>query len=154
MKGVRLTKPELAAALAALEEYGGQHPVEKKYADSARDKLELAGLALKVPQTRGIGLAAGVAAMESVLGPRSIAMPPHPDNLWCIKINARIKSLGLTVEDFKSMATALSAKGWNPPYSFERAVWSAERLIAESKDGGGAKPNHDYYRAPKELDGL
>ncbi len=153
MKKISFTKAEIAVIRAGLEMYGNHRPVEKKFCDSAADKIALAELSMS-DVGRGHATAHdAIIAMESVLGKGSMAIPPHAPSSWWARIGARIKSLGLTVGDFRKMATAIERKGWRPPYSFEKSVWGADRLITEAGMDSTDTPS-TTYRAPLSLDDL
>lgn len=81
-------------------------------------------------ETPGIGVAKAIEAMKEVLGSK-LAVPKNPSTQWTIYLAKRIRDLGLTVEDCKSIARAISNK-WDPPYGFEYCIKAADRLLAES----------------------
>lgn len=98
------------------------------------------------PKTKGapgIGVNRAIAAMREVLGVK-LAVPKNPTTSWIIPLANRIKALGLTEEDCKTIARAVQVKWQNPPYGFEYCIRAADRLLAESEQvvvkGKGSTP--------------
>jgi hypothetical protein len=125
--GLRFTKAE--------REYLGQRlatsaasKTEERLRQSILDKLEKSELVKGKGRAPGIGWFAAAAAMRTVLGP-SLATPPSPDVGWIMKMSNRIRELGLTADDCARIAQALKARG-RAPFSFEKAIWEADRLLA------------------------
>ncbi len=68
--------------------------------------------------------------MKGVLGNR-LAVPPNPDVGWVVKMSNRIRDLGLTSENCAAIARVL--EGRRGIHSFERTIWDADKLLAESE---------------------
>jgi hypothetical protein len=94
----------------------------------------------------GIGVARAVAAMREVLGTK-LGVPTNPSTNWLSWMASRIRDLGLTEEDCRKIARVLLTK-WNPPYGFEYAIKSADRLLVEDV---GAVKGRSRERAPVEM---
>jgi hypothetical protein len=130
---LRLLKAERELLKEVLGEFVTRPGPERgvKTAQSILDKIELAELVKpKKESPPGLGWENAATAMRSVLGP-ALATPPNPDDTWRMKMSGRIKSLGLTFEDCRMIAAVLSRRGWKT-YSFEKAIWEADRLLAEA----------------------
>lgn len=104
---------------------------EEKARDSILDKMDKVELVGGGKQPAGIGWQAAADAMREVLGNR-LALPPSPDTVWMIRMSTRIRSLGLSVQDCKSIAKVQAAKGWKT-YSFESCIKFADTLLAEAQ---------------------
>lgn len=78
----------------------------------------------------GIGVERAIDAMREVLGDK-LAVPRNPSKEWLMWKSKRIRELGLTEEDCRTIAKNILAK-WQPPYSFEYCIKAADRLLAES----------------------
>ncbi len=148
MRGVRFTLAEVRAIRMALTKFC------ELLSTSDRDEKLAAQIMAKIdaacdpkPVT-GLSVKAAVDAMELVLGKGAMAIPPHAGAEWFAKASNRIRANGLTKDDFTDLARALDRKGWSPPYSFERTLWAADRLIAEGKSGARV----DFRNAPLDLD--
>lgn len=102
---------------------------ERNAAQSILDKIDRHELVKPKEDAPGLGWENAARAMRFVLGP-ALATPPNPDPAWRGKMSGRIKSLGLTVADCQKIARVLSQRGWRS-YSFEKAIWEADRLLAE-----------------------
>lgn len=89
------------------------------------DKLS----APKVKAKPGIGVDKAIAAMREVLGDK-LGVPRKPGEQWIIRHSQRIRDLGLSEDDCKTIAKNIAAK-WNPPYSFEYCIKAADRLLVE-----------------------
>jgi hypothetical protein len=89
-------------------------------------------------------------AMESVLGVGTVAMPRHADGAFFATMTRCIQKGKYTADDFTTAAEALRAKGWAPPYSFERAVYAMDRLLAASDGGLG----YVHRGRPVDMDDL
>jgi len=100
----------------------------RKHLLALQDKLnKLSEPKLKVKP--GIGVERAVTAMREILGDK-LAVPKKPGDQWIFWQAKRIRDLGLTEDDCKSIAKNILAK-WNPPYSFEYCIKAADRLLAE-----------------------
>lgn len=128
--GVRFTKPE-RELLATLLSVDGLTAKDKKLAESIVAKLEKSELTKAGATAPGIGWVVAAGVMREVLGP-TLATPPHPDPVWMMKMNNRIRTLGLSVQDCKSIAKVLWQKQWRV-YSFEKTIWNADTLLAEAQ---------------------
>lgn len=129
--GVRFTAPERELIRRLLENPKDFSAKENKAAEGILTKLEKSELTKATATTPGIGWVAAAGAMRSVLG-ASLATPPHPDPVWMMKMNNRIRSLGLSPQDCRSIAEVMKAKGWKV-YSFEKCIWNADTLLAEAQ---------------------
>lgn len=92
------------------------------------DKLQKLS-APKVTVKPGIGVDRAIIAMREVLGDK-LAVPKKPSDFWVIMQAKRIRDLGLSEEDCRTIARNISAK-WNAPYSFEYCIRAADRLLVE-----------------------
>ncbi len=105
-------------------------PKEEKLRTSIIDKLDVSEMVKGAGQAAGIGWRAAVGAMTTVLGP-NLAVPQHPAVSWMAWMSNRIRALGLTEEDCRTLAKVALAKGWRPPISFETLIKGADRYLAE-----------------------
>lgn len=112
-----------------------------------QERLEKLG-APKKQVKPGIGIERAVAAMREILGD-NLAVPKNPADQWCFWQAKRIRDLGLTEDDCRSIARCISTK-WNPPYSFEYCIRAADRLLAESTTV--VKATKNKQSAPVEMD--
>lgn len=96
----------------------------------------------------GIGVDRAISAMKEVLGDK-LAVPRNPSSNWKIYLSTRIRDLGLTEDDCRSIARAIAVK-WDPPYGFEYCIKAADRLLAESDTT--VKKGKNRERAPVEMD--
>lgn len=129
--GVRFTKAEREAIRTAFEEF---RPVKASWItakQSVLDKLEKSEMVKPSDKPSGIGWAAAAKAMREVLGP-TLAVPSNPSVEWMVKMNNRIRDLGLSLQDCRSIAKVLAAKQWRV-YSFEKTIWAADTLLAEAQ---------------------
>lgn len=151
MAGIRFTKAEREMVEAGLKSV--RRPDLKvgqaRAIESALVKLEGSDIVL-AKKTAGIGWIAAAEAMREVLG-ATLALPPAPDWGWQSRLAARIRDLGLTRDHFRTIAKVLKAKRWTV-YSFEKAVWAADKLLAESELDVPYGPSN--YRAPLEMPDL
>ncbi len=153
MKTLKLTDYEASVVLSwiapAIE---AEREQPDKRACKALESVVAKLTAVPQPKTKPVPAVKDcLLAMESVLGHGTVALPAHPDSLWFTKISASMRRQALTTDDFITMAVVLESRGWAPPYSFERTVWAADRLLAEAKDGR-QKATGDFRHAPTELD--
>lgn len=123
---VRFTREEVKFLLDTGLSSSGGGPMK-----SIVGKLEAA-----VAESAGSGplsctIQAAVQSMEGVLGARAVALPPRPDGAWFARMTAQIRKHRLTPEDFVKMARVLQARGWAPPFSFEKTLMAADRVLAE-----------------------
>lgn len=91
----------------------------------------------------GIGVERAISAMREVLGDK-LAVPKKPGDQWIFWQAKRIRDLGLTEDDCRTIARNILAK-WQPPYSFEYCIRAADRLLVE-------KHKRDKDSAPAEMD--
>ena len=134
MAGIRFTKAEREAIRVwALGELGDTQRVDipAKVCQAILDKLEKSEMVKTSARPTGIGWAVAAQAMRDILGAR-LAVPPNPDIGWIVKMNNRIRDLGLSVMDCKSIAKVQLAKGWKV-YSFEKTIWAADTLLQEAQ---------------------
>lgn len=155
MRSVRFTKAEVAAVMHAMEECVtlGQG-YKRKDAESAEAKLRAASEERRAPVQVGTSVAAAVSVMERVLGAGTVALPPHADSGWYGRVGATVKRGQYTTVDFAAAAEAIRAKGWAPPYSFERTVYAMDRLLAEHAARGGGLPPGVLRGRPIDMDDL
>ncbi len=139
---IRLTAAEtawltswLSKNVEADREHGDK--AATKIGERVLEKLEKSELVKGKGRPAGLGWNAAAAAMRGVLGAK-LAVPPNPDIGWIMKMSNRIRDLGLVEEHCERIARALERKGWRT-YSFEKAIWEADRLLAES-DSQPEKP--------------
>jgi hypothetical protein len=78
----------------------------------------------------GIGVDRAIVAMQEVLG-KLLAVPKNPSAEWKMYLARRIRDLGLTEDDCRTIARTMMVK-WNPPFGFEYGIKAADRLLAES----------------------
>lgn len=123
MRGVRFTKAELAAVFAAID-------AAAPSAELILARAKLQASVAPIPAVKTLPVSRAIEAMEAVLGKGNVALPPHPDSKWFGRITNYINSKGFTEEDFTNIANGLKARNWAPPYSFEKAVYGADRLVA------------------------
>lgn len=146
--GVRFTQPErelIRKQLGKPEDWCNR---EAKLITSILSKLEKSELTKVQATTPGIGWVVAAATMREVLG-ATLATPPHPDPVWMMKMNNRIRTLGLSVQDCKSIAKVLWAKQWRV-YSFEKTIWNADTLLAEAQLD--IPPTRGPDRRPMQMD--
>ncbi len=116
---------------------------EEKLRESILDKLDKSELVRGAGRAPGIGWQRAAAGMRMVLGPR-LAVPTSPAIAWVMKMSNRIRDLGLTLADCTVIARVLEARGWKT-YSFEKAIWEADRLLAEAQ----LEPTKSPVKTPK-----
>lgn len=126
---MRFTKGERALIVGFLE---SPQCSESKLAASALAKLEKSELVKAAGRAPGIGWYRAAAAMREVLG-TGLALPPRPDDGWQIWMSTRIRSLGLSEADCRTIAKVAKAKGWRPPISFETLIKGADRYLADAQ---------------------
>ena len=139
--GVRFTKGERELIRKLLGEGRFWAKGELALADSIVNKLEKSEMLKPSAKATGIGWRVAVDAMREVLGAQ-LAAPPNPDPVWMIKVSNRIRELGLSQEDCRSIAQVLKKRGWKV-YSFDYAIRYADTLLQEAqlgpKPGGYAR---------------
>ncbi len=123
---IRLTRAERGWLVRVL----GEVDYDQGVRDAILDKLDKSEL-VKARQPAGIGWKVAADAMREVLGAR-LAVPANPAVGWIVQMSNRIKNLGLTAGDCRTVARVLEAKGWKT-YSFEKAIWAADRLLQEAQ---------------------
>lgn len=127
-----------SAQLEALEQVTKSLSKQPKHAKIAKqlglllEKLQKINTPKAKPKA-GIGVDRAIAAMRSVLGDK-LAVPRNPSDVWVICRARRIRDLGLTEDDCKTIARAIASK-WDAPYSFEYCINAADRLLAEAETG-------------------
>jgi hypothetical protein len=103
---------------------------EAKLRDRIVDKLEKAALNLKKRKPEpGLGWFEAQRTMRGYLGNR-LAVPPHPSEMWQMRMSSRIRDLGLTREDCVRLCQFAEGTGWRPPFSFETLIRGADRYLA------------------------
>ena len=150
VKAIRLTKKELLWLIALVDTV----PVGVAVRSTTRDKLALAELSMRNPDAYKVTVKDAVAAMTEILGPGTVAIPAAAPPLFYMKLTARMKSLGLTLDNFRAMARGMAKRGWRPPYSFEKMVWQADQLMLEGTDEFRKPSVPAYNRGPTQLDEL
>lgn len=149
MPGIRFTKGERELLLKLLGNAGVWTKAELAAHSSILAKLERSDLTKGTGKLPGIGWVAAANEMRKVLGDK-LATPPKPDIGWMVKMNNRIRDLGLTPMNCASIARVLFAKGWRI-YSFEKAIWQADTLLAEAQlELPGVKRDHQ----PMEMEDI
>jgi hypothetical protein len=97
----------------------------------------------KIKVKSGIGVDRAITAMREVLGDK-LAVPKHPSEFWLMMQSKRIRDLGLSEDDCRTIARNIAAK-WNSPYSFEYCIRAADRLLVE-------KHSRPKEAAPAEME--
>jgi hypothetical protein len=135
---VRFTKAErsLVQALVASMKAPHNHYAGRdiRTGEGILEKLEKSELVRGAGKAPGLGWTRAAAAMRAVLGPR-LAVPPSPDIAWIMKMSNRIRDLGLTELNCRGIAGVLLARTHPRYHSFERAIWDADKLLAEAQLG-------------------
>lgn len=144
---MRFAKAQLEALERVIDGLEGQN-IDSSWGKTRVQLSLLHAKLLKLSEGRpkpkpGIGMERAIAAMRSVLG-NNLAVPKNPSDQWRMWQAKRIRDLGLTEEDCKTIARNIMAK-WQPPYGFEYCIKAADRLLAET----GKKSKES---APAEMD--
>ena len=125
-----------------------------KIGEGVLEKLERSELTGTKKSTPGIGWQRAANAMREVLG-KSLALPPRPTEQWMAWMSQRIKMLGLSEADCRSIAKVVQAKGWRPPISFETLIKGADRHLSEAQmplPAVTSTPSRSGWTAPTEVD--
>lgn len=151
---VRFTKAERAFIITSLTKSLGIELTksETRLRDNIVTKLETSELVKGTGSTPGIGWQRAANAMREVLG-SGLALPPSPNAGWMARMSARIRDLGLSETDCRAIAKVWVAKGWRPPFSFEKMILGADRFLAEAQLPLAAPQNKlPGWSGPTEVD--
>ena len=147
MAGIRFTKVEREYLRTWLEatgvmDFGAKGQKAKASILAKLDKAE-------APKASGLDVKAAVEAFRGVLGSRLI-LPMGA--VWGMMQN-RIRALGLTEEDCRTIAT-VAASDWQGKVKAESLVRQAEKLLSESSVPASAKSTPRGRRGALEMDDL